>query len=31
MKSVNVYIRAIGILNQQFIRNSYTHIKFSKK
>ena len=27
----NWYIWAIGILNQLFIRDSYTQIKFSKK
>ena len=30
-KSLNIYIWAIGILNQLFIRDSYTQIKFSKK
>ena len=30
-KSMNMFIWAIGILNQQFIRDSYTQIKFSKK
>ena len=31
MKSINMDIWAIGILNQLFIRDSYTQIKFSKK
>ena len=30
-KSMNMYIWAIGILNQLFIRDSYTQIKFPKK
>ena len=30
-KSINMFIWAIGILNQLFIRDSYTQIKFSKK
>ena len=30
-KSMNMYIWAIGILNQLFIRDSYTQITFSKK
>ena len=30
-ESMNMYIWAIGILNQLFIRDSYTQIKFSKK
>ena len=29
-KSMNIYILAISILNQLFIRGSYTQIKFSK-
>ena len=29
-KSVNLYIWAIGTLNQLFIRGSYTQIKFKK-
>ena len=31
MKSINIYIWAIGILNQLFVKNSYNQIKFSKK
>ena len=30
-KSINMYILAIGVLNQLFIRDSYTQIKFSKQ
>ena len=30
LKSINMYIWAIGILNQLFIRGSYTQIKFQK-
>ena len=30
-KNMNMYISAIGILNQLFIRDSYAQIKFSKK
>ena len=30
-KSIIIYIWVIGILNQLFMRNSYTQIKFSKK
>ena len=30
-KSMKMYIWAIGILNQLFIRDSYTQMKFSKK
>ena len=30
-KSMNMYIWVIGILNQLFIRDSYTPIKFLKK
>ena len=30
-KNMNVYIWAIGTLNQLFIRSSCTQIKFSKK
>ena len=30
-KSMNMYIWVIGILNQLFIKDSYTQIKFSKK
>ena len=30
-KSMNMYIWAIGILNQLFIRDSYSQIKFSKR
>ena len=31
LQSTNMYLSAIGTLNQLFIRNSYTDIKFSKK
>ena len=30
-KSMNMYVSAIGALNQLFIRDSYTQVKFSKK
>ena len=30
-KETNMYIWAIGILNQLFLRDSYTQIKFSRK
>ena len=29
--SINIYIWAIDVLNQVFIRGSYNQIKFSKK
>ena len=31
MKSMNMYIWGNGIVNQLFVRSSYTQIKFSKK